>query len=136
MSKFSTLAGAPEGFDALLIAEAVRKQGGVHLHVARDEGRAAALAEALRFFEPSLPVLMFPAWDCLPYDRVSPKPEVAAERMATLAALAKPARGPRVVITTVSAALQRVPPRAAVAGASFRAKKGDTIRLNELLAFL
>ena len=136
MSKFTILAGAPEGYDALLIAEAVKKSGGLHLHVARDEPRAAALVEALGFFAPELDVLTFPGWDCLPYDRVSPKPEIAAERMATLAALTGRKRGPRVVVTTVSAALQRVPPRASVESASFRAAKGETVRLDDLLAFL
>ncbi len=136
MSKYTILAGAPEGYDALLIAEAVRKNGGTHLHVARDEPRAAALAEALGFFDPTLSVLMFPGWDCLPYDRVSPKPEIAAQRMAVLAALTGRAKGPRVVVTTVSAALQRVPPRAAVESASFRAAKGETVRLDDLLKFL
>ncbi len=136
MSKFTILAGAPEGYDALVIAEAVTKSAGLHLHIARDEPRAAALAEALNFFAPKVPVLMFPGWDCLPYDRVSPKAEVAAERMATLAALTARAKGPRVVIATVSAALQRVPPRAAVESASFRAAKGATVKRAELLAFL
>ena len=136
MSKYSILAGAPEGYDALLIAEAVKKSGGTHLHIARDEQRAAALVEALAFFEPKLEVLTFPAWDCLPYDRVSPKPEIAAERMTTLAALTGRKRGPRVVVTTVSAALQRVPPRAAVESASFRVRKGATVKLDDLLSFL
>ena len=56
-------------------------------------------------------VLEFPGWDCLPYDRVSPKPEVVSERMATLSTLAAGTSGPRVVVATVSAALQRVPGR-------------------------
>ena len=136
MSKYTILAGAPEGYDALLIAEAVRKNGGTHLHIARDEPRAAALAEALGFFDPGLSVLVFPGWDCLPYDRVSPKPEIAAQRMTVLAALAGKSKGPRVIVTTVSAALQRVPPRAAVESASFRAAKGETVRLDDLLKFL
>ena len=136
MSKFTILAGAPEGYDALVIAEAVGKSGGTHLHIARDEPRAVALAEALRFFAPKVGILMFPGWDCLPYDRVSPKAEVAAERMATLAALTGGPKGPRVVITTVSAALQRVPPRAMVERASFAARKGATIKRDDLLAFL
>ena len=136
MSKFSTLAGAPEGYDAFLIAEAVKKSGSLHLHIARDEPRMSALAEALRFFDPSLTVLQFPGWDCLPYDRVSPKAEIVAERMATLAALSVPSRTPRVVVATVSAALQRVPPRDAIASASFVTKKGGTVKVDELLSFL
>jgi transcription-repair coupling factor (superfamily II helicase) len=51
-------------------------------------------AQALAFFAPDLPVLSFPAWDCLPYDRVSPNPEIGAQRMATLAALSAGLSGP------------------------------------------
>ncbi len=129
-----TVAGAPEGFDALVIAKAVRARNGVHLHIARDDSRASQLAETLAFFDPQLPVLQFPAWDCLPYDRVSPKPEIAGERMAALATLA--ARGnmrePLVVITTVNAALQRIPPRAAVIAASATIRKGERVPLEAL----
>ena len=44
-----------------------------------------AMADALAFFSPDMPVVRFPAWDCLPYDRVSPNPDISAARMATLA---------------------------------------------------
>jgi transcription-repair coupling factor (superfamily II helicase) len=57
------------------------------MHVCRDDARMARLAEALGFFMPEAEVLRLPAWDCLPYDRVSPNPELVAERVATLADL-------------------------------------------------
>ncbi|MEQ1866049.1 MAG: DEAD/DEAH box helicase, partial [Micropepsaceae bacterium] len=137
MSKFTTLAGAPEGFDAYLIAQGVRKAGGLHLHVARDDTRASELHEALKFFDPGLQVLNFPAWDCLPYDRVSPKAEIAGARMAVLASLVKRSgKAPVVLITTVNAALQRVPPREGVAAASFAVRNGATVKLDELIGFL
>jgi transcription-repair coupling factor (superfamily II helicase) len=63
------------------------------VHIARDDKRAEAMARALAFFDPAIPVLRFPGWDCLPYDRVSPNPEVSAARMATLATLAAGFRG-------------------------------------------
>jgi transcription-repair coupling factor (superfamily II helicase) len=59
-----TLAGAPEGFDALVLAACLRQASGRDvLHVARDDARLARLAEALAFFAPELPVLTMPAWD-------------------------------------------------------------------------
>ena len=79
-----TVSGAPEGFDARLILDEVAK-GGPVLHVARDDKRLAAMQAALAFFAPEMPVVVFPAWDCLPYDRVSPNADVSAARMATLA---------------------------------------------------
>ena len=132
-----TLAGAPEGCDALALAE-IARSGRVVLHAARDDARLARLAEALAFFAPEVEILRFPAWDCLPYDRVSPNGEIAATRASTLSHLATepaPAAG-RIVIATVNALVQRVPPRAAFAGASFSAKAGGTLSLDALTAFL
>ncbi|TVP71928.1 MAG: transcription-repair coupling factor [Rhodobacteraceae bacterium] len=123
------LGGAPEGFDAQLLAREVTTSGASVIHVARDDKRLEAMAQALAFFQPGLTVLRFPAWDCLPYDRVSPNPEIASHRMATLAALAHGVPGQFVLLTTLSAATQRIPAREIVAAASFRATVGR--RLDE-----
>lgn len=121
------LGGAPEGHDALLLAKEVARADGPVIHVARDDKRAEAMAQALGFLAPEVTVLRFPAWDCLPYDRVSPNPEIAASRMATLAALAHGIPGPFVLLTTLAAAQQRVPARDVVAAASFRAVVGRRV---------
>ncbi len=58
------------------------------LHVCRDDGRMARFAAALGFFHPQFTTLTFPAWDCLPYDRVSPNGEITSRRIDTLTRLA------------------------------------------------
>src|SRR6185436_19587832 len=85
------VAGLPEGADALALAELARTTGGQDiLHVARDGQRLERLQDGLRFFAPEREVLVFPAWDCLPYDRMSPHPDIVAERLETLVRLAAP----------------------------------------------
>ncbi|RED13266.1 Transcription-repair-coupling factor [Pontivivens insulae] len=121
--------GAPEGYDARLVADYVRAETGPLIHVARDDTRMAAMEASLRFLAPEIPVLQFPAWDCLPYDRISPNADVAARRMATLAALADGFDRPAVILTTVNAATQRVPARETMRDASFTAIMGR--RLDE-----
>ena len=121
------LGGAPEGLDALVVAERLKAQGGLGLMVARDYQRAGNFRQALAFFAKDIEVLDFPAWDCLPYDRLSPTASVAAQRMAALTQLAQrdPAdRRPLLVITTIAAASQRIPPRHAVTKAAFEARVG------------
>ena len=108
--------GAPEGFDALLLARRRAETDAPVLHVCRDDARMARVAEALGFFAPDVEVLRFPAWDCLPYDRVSPNPEIVAERVATLTRLLERGARPRVLITTVNALVQKVPPRGELRG--------------------
>ncbi len=129
------LGGAPEGFDALLVSREV-KRGAQVVHVARDDKRAEAMRAALAVLAPDVAVLDFPAWDCLPYDRVSPNPEICARRMATLAALADGMTGPFVLLTTLNAATQRIPSRDVVRAASFRAVVGERVDEGRLKGFL
>ena len=77
--------GAPEGHDAAAIGTLAV---GRWLHVCRDDGRMARFAAALAFFHPEIEALTFPAWDCLPYDRVSPNGEIISRRIDTLTRLA------------------------------------------------
>ncbi|MEM1345550.1 MAG: transcription-repair coupling factor [Pseudomonadota bacterium] len=131
-----TVCGAPEGFDAKLLADLVARAKGPVLHIARDDARAAALREALAVFAPDLPVLGFPAWDCLPYDRVSPNPVIEAQRLATLAALAPGWERPSVVLATLNAATQRLVRPEVMAEASFSTGVGHAVDLDALLAWL
>ncbi len=129
------LGGAPEGFDARLVARELAR-GRPVMHVARDDKRAEAMRAALAVLAPDAVVLEFPAWDCLPYDRVSPNPDISARRMATLALLADGLAGPFVVLTTLNAVTQRVPARDVVRASSFRARVGDRVDEARLKGFL
>jgi transcription-repair coupling factor (superfamily II helicase) len=130
--------GAPDGYDAYLAAEAALRSKGLVLFVASDDTGAQSAMEAARFFMPGVPVLAFPAWDCLPYDRMSPKPDIESRRLATLAALARRKKdaGGALVVTTVNALLQRVPPREAISGDAFFARVGSDVDHEALTAFL
>ena len=128
--------GAPEGWDAFLLAQRRREYAGPVVHVTRDDSRMARLAEALAFTMPEAEILRFPAWDCLPYDRVSPNPVLVSERISTLARLLEPPKGPRIVLTTVNALVQRVPPRATFAGASMDLTVNGTVQPEKLALFL
>ncbi|MCK9994090.1 MAG: transcription-repair coupling factor (superfamily II helicase) [Alphaproteobacteria bacterium] len=132
-----TVSGAPEGFDALLLAEMARA-GNCVVHIARDAGRAAAMADALAFFAPDIELVEFPAWDCLPYDRVSPNPGISSQRMSALHRLSDPgaAGGKLIVLTSVNAALQRLPARQLLEEKSFPAIIGKPVNLNALMNFL
>ena len=129
------LGGAPEGFDAKLLARELQR-GTAVMHIARDDKRMEAMRAALAVLAPETVVLGLPAWDCLPYDRVSPNPEILARRMSTLAALAAGLSGPFVLLTTLSAASQRLPAREVMRGASFVAQVGDRVDERQLKNFL
>jgi transcription-repair coupling factor (superfamily II helicase) len=135
-----TVAGLPEGADSLALAELARTTGGQDIvHVARDGQRLERLQDGLRFFAPEREVLVFPAWDCLPYDRLSPHPDIVAERLETLARLAaprKPGSPARIVLASAGAVLQKVPPHSLYADAAVTLRKGQTVDVTWLTKFL
>jgi transcription-repair coupling factor (superfamily II helicase) len=131
-----TLSGAPEGFDASLLLAELAKSDAPLVHVARDDKRMAAMQEALHFFAPDMPVIVFPGWDCLPYDRVSPNADISATRMATLAGLVHGMPSQFILLTTLSAVTQRIPPREILRTAAWSARVGGRVDEKALREFL
>ncbi len=129
--------GAPEGADALCVADAARTRRDIVVHIARDGARAAAMVRALKFFAPDIAVIEYPAWDCLPYDRVSPSGAVSAGRMAALSLIASHReKGPLIVVTSVNAAVQRTAPRDVVLSASMSLAPGASVDMDALTQYL
>ncbi len=131
-----TVGGAPEGFDAQLVLNEIARSDGPVCHVARDDKRMEAMRAALAFFAPDMPVFVFPGWDCLPYDRVSPNADISAARVATLAALVHQMPKRFVLLTTLNAATQRVPARDVLREAAFTARVNHRINEGALRNFL
>ena len=142
------LARVPDGYDALIASDLVRLLAGTGtleanaatlLHVARDGQRSRAFREAIAFAAPQFEVLDFPAWDCQPYDRVSPDRSLSARRMCVLSRLARTSASrdqPRLVTTTVNALVQRLPSRDWMARESFSAAPGNSVDMNALVQWL
>lgn len=100
------------GAAARLIATWRASGGGDLLLVAASERRADEIATALGGMttgdDPL--VMVFPPWDCLPYDRASPSRESMGRRMAVLARLAETGPRGRLVVSSPEAMMQRTPP--------------------------
>ena len=140
-----TLSQVADGAEGLVLADLARaiaaKKDAPAISLAvicRDGQRMATLSKALSFFAPEVQLLEFPAWDCLPYDRVSPNAVAIAQRMTTLSRLAR-VRGrdkPSVLMTTVNAALQRVPARDFVATHALSVAPGNVIGMQGIVGWL
>src|SRR6476661_8859917 len=140
-----TLSNVADGAEGLIISDLARAVAArtnppatSALVICRDGPRMAALARALSFFAPDIEVLEFPAWDCLPYDRVSPHAGVVAQRMTALSRLAriKGRDRPSVLLTTVNAALQRVPAKSQVTTQSLSAAPGNVLDMANITGWL
>lgn len=133
----TTITGAPEGYSAVALAElAYGASGRQVIHIARDDAGLAHMSDMLAFVAPALDVLVLPAWDCLPYDRVSPNGEVVARRLDALTRMASGDMNPPfILLTTVSAAVQYVPARSVFRESTLVARTGDRLNLEDLTRF-
>jgi transcription-repair coupling factor (superfamily II helicase) len=135
-----TLVNVPDGMQPVVLARLVEERLAAApdatvaaVFVARDGRRLQRMDDILRAMLPGHTILTLPAWDCLPYDRVSPNGVTIAARMTTISALADPATRGAIVLTAVNALVQKLPPRDVVAGMSFAAKSGDVVDSNRLI---
>jgi transcription-repair coupling factor (superfamily II helicase) len=139
------LAQVADGAEGLVLADLARAIAAgkdapaVSLAViCRDGQRLAALSRALAFFSPDIEIMEFPAWDCLPYDRVSPNAGVVAQRMTALSRLVR-VKGrdkPSILLTTINAALQRVPARDFVSTHALSVAPGNVIGMQGIVDWL
>ena len=90
----------------------------------------------LAFFALDVRVVQFPAWDCLPYDRVSPSQQIVGRRIATLSELLTPPAGPRLVLTNVQAVTQKIPLPEVYRNISLKVRPGAALRMAALQEFL
>ncbi|HAT87275.1 MAG TPA: hypothetical protein DCS30_15770, partial [Rhizobiales bacterium] len=110
MLHYSHVPDGLEGFALGEVADLSTKKGSENkiaaLYIARDYQRMVSMEQALRFFAPKYECLSIPAWDCVPYDRVSPNAEISARRMTALSQLAYSTFDkPVIVLTTINAIL-------------------------------
>ncbi len=128
-----TVGNVPAGLEPMLLAELARA-GQPVAYVLSDGQRMADIEQMLSFVAPDIPVLTLPAWDCLPYDRVSPSADTSARRLAALSGLIAYQKKPHaaIVLVTVNAMLQKVAPQDVIDGLGFSARPGNQVRMDEI----
>jgi transcription-repair coupling factor (superfamily II helicase) len=124
---------APAPLQAFALAALARSHGQLVLAVTSTGREADDLAEALRGLLPADSIAVYPGWETLPHERLSPRADTVGQRLAVLRRIAHPssddpATGPlSVVVAPVRAILQpQVPGLGELEPVTLRA--GDTGR--------
>lgn len=115
---------------SLAIAQSAATSQSLTLVLTADSQSAERLQEALGFFAPNIPTLLFPDWETLPYDLFSPHQDIISQRIAALYRLPELTRG--VLIVPINTALHRLPPSDFVLGSSLLLDVGDTLDIDAL----
>ena len=132
---------APAGLRPLLVALIERSRSSIQLVLTATGREADDLAAALGGLLPAHTVAIFPSWETLPHERLSPRSDTVGRRLAVLRRLTHPDPDDprfgrlRVVVAPVRAVLQPV-----VAGLGelepVRLRPGDTRALDDVVTSL
>jgi transcription-repair coupling factor (superfamily II helicase) len=131
----ATLA-VPEAARAFAIAGLAHLSARRPLVVAMPTGTAAArLVDDLEQFMVTGEVALFPAWETLPFERVSPSVETMGRRQEVLWRLRDPDRVPKIIVASVRSLIQRLGPPSPLAEPVV-VRPGDRFDPTELIARL
>ncbi len=108
---------------ALLFKEIATQNSNLYVIVARNNQHLAQLESELEFY--GIKPTIFPDWEILPYDRLSPHQDIVSERLALLSNM--PQKG--ILLIAASTLAQRVAPYSWVVGEHFDIKVGQKLDL-------
>ena len=134
ISKINNLGEIPEGSEPLLINEISENLDNNILIIARDLKRYQQLKDGLEFFL-NKDVLLYPQWDCVPYDRISPNKLITSKRLETLSRLSNEKNKSKIILTTIQASCQRTLSLGEVKNKFISLKPGEVIDINNLVNF-
>jgi len=110
---------------ALLFKEIATQNKQLFIVIARNNQHLGQLESELEFY--GIKPIIFPDWEILPYDRLSPHQDIVSERLSILSNM--PKQG--VLLLSASTLAQRVAPTSWVLGEHFDIKVGQKFELEQ-----
>ncbi|ENU63447.1 transcription-repair coupling factor [Acinetobacter lwoffii] len=110
---------------ALLLKEIVQQQSRLFIVIARNNQHLGQLESGLEFY--GVKPTIFPDWEILPYDRLSPHQDIVSERLAILSNMPKTG----VLLLSASTLAQRVAPTSWILGEHFDIHVGQKFDLEQ-----
>ena len=110
MSNTNKISNIPHTLEPLVIIK-MYAQKLIHsaVYIVNKEIQLYNLASIFKFYIPNLEIIIFPAWDSIPYKKNSPHNSVMAERIKTLHSLTTKCNDtPYIIISTINAIVQKV----------------------------
>ena len=126
----------PPGFVATRLAASLAQSETSLCYVAASEGEADRIAEAITALFPEINHIVFPPWDCLPYDRVLPSRYCMGRRMDALRLWIGGRSSRGLMLTSLEAILQRVPPADAISESVFQLAVGTSFNRDAFMDFI
>ena len=107
------------------------------IYIAENDQEIEIISSQINFFNPQLKIIKFFSYDCLPFDRASPKPQILASRIKAIYQLANLEKTHDfLVITSINALMQKVIARDFIKNLGLVLAVNDQVSLDQISEFL
>ncbi len=137
-SETKSISSVADGAEAFVLQKIHQLSPNDIVFIAPDGTSLVQTASLLRYITPETEILTFPAWDTVPYDRISPNVNIVAERVDVLAHLAPNPTSvkPRIIITSIGAVMQKLPPKKVFLNSVKSIQVGSQLSLSNFLHYV
>ena len=106
------------------------------IYIAQNNQDYLNTIKQLRFFCFNAKILPFPAWDIIPYSRISPSLSITGQRIKTLIEISQPSSIPQVLITSIEAISQYISPLDILSGGIIKLTTSHTYNRQTIIKTL
>lgn len=133
-----TISGVAKDAEAFVLKDLFYKTNQNILCILSDGMSLNQVYNTLAVIAPNIDVLMLPAWDTVPYDRVSPNANILSKRIETLAKLVleKNKSQHRIVLCSIGTAVQKLPPQKIFLNTRKILKVGEKLIFDDFLHYV
>ena len=119
-----------------VVSQAAIKTKKPIIYIAVNDIKAKQSYEIIKFLLPNHHIYLFPAWDILPYDRISPNASIISQRLDVLSKLSHNRSNQVIIITTVNALTTKTIPKNIIKKNYLEIEINNKISQTQIINFL
>jgi len=122
--------------EAFIISEIFNKNDSSLVYIGKDDREIINIKKKLSWLHPNLRVLLYKAWDHIPYDNISPSKEIQTSRLETLFYLSSIKETKIIILTTLNGIMQKTVPKNEINKNFITISKKNKFQIDKILFLL
>ena len=122
--------------EAFIISEIFNKNDSSLVYIGKDDREIINIKKKLSWLHPNLRVLLYKAWDHIPYDNISPSKEIQTSRLETLFYLSSIKETKIIILTTLNGIIQKTVPKNEINKNFITISKKNKFQIDKILFLL
>ena len=131
-----TIGPVIEKTEAFIISKIFKNSETSIVYIAKDDREIINIQKKLSWLIPEEKILLYKAWDQIPYDNISPSKEIQTSRLETLFYLDSNKKEKTILLTTLNAIIQKTLPKNEIKKNFIKISKKSKLEIDKILILL